>query len=143
MSDMATNEDTIFDKIIRRELPAEIIYEDADTLAFLDINPDNPGHTLVVPKKPSRNIYDIDEASLAAIGLTAKKVAEALRDALGAEGVNIITNNERAAGQIIFYAHLHVVPRFTNDGKNYAQKGKPYAEGEAADIAQKIRAKLS
>src|SRR3989344_8724642 len=103
-------------KIIRREIPADIVYEDADTMSFLDIRPNNPGHTLVVPKKPFRNIFDIDDETLAAVWRTARKVAKAVKDATDADGLNINTNNEATAGQVVFHYHVHVIPRFENDG---------------------------
>lgn len=132
-------EDTIFMKIIRREIPAEIVYEDADTLAFLDIRPTNPGHTLVVPKKPFRNIFDIDDETLAAVMRTVRKVAKAVNEAVGAEGMNITTNNKAAAGQIVFHYHVHIIPRFMNDGYRL-WPGKPYPTDTAAkEVADKIR----
>jgi histidine triad (HIT) family protein len=135
-------EDTIFMKIIRREIPAHIVYEDADTLAFLDIRPTNPGHTLVIPKKPFRNIFDIDDETLVAVMRTVKKVAKAVKEAVGAEGMNISMNNEPAAGQIVFHYHVHIIPRFASDGFRL-WPGKAYPTDTAArDVADKIRAKL-
>lgn len=133
--------DTIFDKIIRREIPADIIYEDGEMIAFLDINPVNPGHTLVVPKRFARNLLDADETILAAVMKTAQKVARAQRGSLGAEGVNIIINNEPSSGQLVFRLHLHVIPRFLNDGFRH-WPGRPYAPGEADTIAAKLRSVL-
>lgn len=130
-------------KIIKRELPADIVYEDADTLAFLDIHPNNPGHTLVIPKKPFRNILDIDEATLAATWRAVQKVARAVKDATGADGLNINTNNEPAAGQIVFHYHVHVIPRFANDGfRLWPGKAYPSADA-AAEMAEKIRQALA
>ncbi len=135
-------EDTIFMKIIRREIPAEIVYEDDDTLAFLDIRPTNPGHTLVIPKKPFQNIFDIDDETLAAVMRAVRKIAPAVRDAVGAEGLNITMNNEAAAGQVVFHYHVHVIPRFGNDTFRL-WPGKPYPSTTAAkEIAVKIRARL-
>lgn len=138
-------EDTIFAKIIRKEIPAQIVYEDEDTLAFLDISPDAPGHTLVVPKKPYRNIFDMEEAAFAPFMSTIQKVAHALKVVVGAEGVNVITNNEAAAGQIIFHAHAHVIPRTSGDGLKYGYGGeKQQASKEELEIlAAKLQAALS
>lgn len=135
-------EDTVFDKIIKREIPAEIVYEDADTIAFLDIAPTNPGHTLVVPKKASRNIFDIDEADWLAVMKVVRKVAHAVKEAVGAEGVNITMNNEPAAGQEVFHAHVHIIPRFSTDGFGLWPK-KQYKEGEKQAVAEKIRGELA
>ena len=135
-------EETIFAKIIRREIPADIVYEDVDTMAFLDIRPNNPGHTLVVPKKPFRNIFDIDDETLAAVWRTTRKVARAVKDATGAEGLNINTNNEHAAGQIVFHYHVHVIPRFEGDGLPL-WPGRTYPNDTAAkEVAEKIRQAL-
>ncbi|OGC80338.1 hypothetical protein A2943_01055 [Candidatus Adlerbacteria bacterium RIFCSPLOWO2_01_FULL_51_16] len=133
--------DCVFCKIVAAEIPSEKVYEDADTLAFLDIKPNSPGHTLVIPKKHSENLYDIDDHSLATVMRTVQRVAIALKKAVQAEGINIAMNNERAAGQIIFHPHLHIIPRFAEDGYRHWPK-KDYKEGEAAAVAQKIRAAL-
>lgn len=135
-------EDTIFAKIIRREIPADIVYEDEHTLAFLDVKPVNPGHTLVVPKKFARNIFDADEKTLSAVMRTVQKISIALRETLGAEGVGISINNESAAGQVVFHLHAHVIPRFFDDGI-VPQHGTSYPTGESAKVAEKIRAKLA
>lgn len=134
-------EDTIFAKIIRREISADIVYEDDDTLAFLDVHPSNPGHTLVVPKVFSRNIFDISEKSLCSLMNTVRKITPAVSKAMNADGVHITMNNESAAKQIIFYAHVHIVPRFIDDDYGHSPR-KEYADGEAKEIAQKIRAAL-
>ena len=85
--------DCLFCKIISREIPAEIVYEDQNTLAFLDIHPNNPGHTLVVPKEHHRNIFDLPAELIQAVGKTSQKIAKALMESGLAEGVNIISNN--------------------------------------------------
>lgn len=134
-------EDTIFMKIIRREIPAEIVYEDDDTIAFLDVKPINIGHTLVVPKEFARNIFDVEEKTLEAVMRTVQKVARALRDT-GAEGVNIGINNESAAGQEVFHFHVHVIPRYASDGLEHWH-GKEVSANESAEIASKLRVKLA
>jgi len=135
-------EDTIFDKIIRKEIPANIVYEDADTMAFLDAHPNNVGHTLVVPKRSARNIFDIAPEDFAKLMKVVQKVAIAVKEATNADGINIAMNNEPAAGQVIFHAHVHVIPRFESDGFQLFSKTKDYAEGEAQQVAEKIRAHL-
>lgn len=132
-------EDTIFMKIIRREIPAEIVYEDDDTLAFLDIKPIRVGHTLVIPKKPSRNIFDMDDDTAAAFIKTIQKVARAVKETVGADGINVGINNERAAGQIVFHTHAHIIPRSISDGLKNWSREREYTPGEAATIAEKIR----
>lgn len=109
----AYDDQNIFARILRGELPCHKIYEDEETFAFMDIMPRGDGHALVIPKKPSRNVLDVDEDSLAAVMRTAKKVARASMQAFGAEGVTIQQFNEQAGGQVVFHLHVHIIPRFT------------------------------
>lgn len=132
----------LFCKIIAGEVPSTKIYENEQVYAFLDINPVNLGHTLVVPKKHSENIYDISEDGTSALIHAGKKIASALKKELGADGVNLIMNNERAAGQIIFHAHLHVVPRLAADGFHH-WKGKGFSKEEIEKAGDKIRPHLN
>lgn len=134
-------EDTIFMKIIRREVPAHIVYEDDDTIAFLDVKPNVPGHTLVVPKKFATNIFDVDDATLAAIMRTVRKISPAVQDAVGAHGVHINSNHGAAAGQIVFHIHFHIIPRHDRSEFEFWPK-KDFTHDEFAAIAEKIRAKL-
>ena len=135
-------EDTIFSKIIRREVPANIVYEDEHTLAFLSTGPNNPGHTLVIPKKPARNIFDIDSESFAHVMETVRTIAPAVRDAVGAKGVHINSNHEPEAGQVVFHLHMHIVPRHSRYEFEFWPH-QEYAPGEAEEVAEKIRAKLA
>ena len=111
----------IFCQIIRKEAPANIVYEDEQVVAFLSNRPVNEGHTLVVPKKHYENIYEISEEEAAYLFKIVKRVVHAVRDATGAEGIRIVQNNGEAAGQVVFHLHVHVVPmkphnRFSHDG---------------------------
>jgi len=109
---MAYDDDNIFAKILRDELPCHKIYEDDHSFAFLDIMPRADGHTLVIPKAKAQNIYDIEPASLSElIGMVAK-LAPVVRDAMGAEGILIQQFNEAASGQMVFHIHFHIVPRW-------------------------------
>ncbi|MBI5456710.1 HIT family protein [Candidatus Kaiserbacteria bacterium] len=130
--------DCLFCKIIRGELPTNKIYEDEKTFAFLDINPVNPGHTLVVPKKHAVDVFEIDEEEWNAVMGAVKKISLAVEKALQPTGINLGMNNKSGAGQVVFHAHVHIMPRFQNDGHEL-WKGKPYGAGEAAKIAEKIR----
>ena len=103
----------VFAKILRGEMPAYKIYEDDRALAFLDIMPRAPGHALVIPKRPARNILDIDPEDLAHVMKVAQKLARASVKALGADGVTIHQFNEPAGGQVVFHLHVHVIPRQT------------------------------
>ncbi len=133
--------DCLFCKIVAGEIPATKIYEDESTLAFLDTNPVNPGDTLVIPKKHSRNIFDIEKEDLLNVTNNIQKVAKAIKEGLNPDGINIISNNEPAAGQVIFHSHTHIVPRFTGDGFKH-WKGTAYEEGEGEKVAKKIKSEL-
>lgn len=104
------DDQNIFAKILRGEIPCHKITEDERTFVFLDIMPRSPGHTLVIPKAPARNILDIDEADLAAVAVMAKRVAVAAMRAFEAEGIIIQQFSEPASGQVVFHLHMHVMP---------------------------------
>jgi histidine triad (HIT) family protein len=101
----------IFAKILRGEIPCFAVYEDDKTLAFLDIMPRAPGHTLVIPKAPARNLLDIAAEDLAAVVLTAQKVAQAAKGVFAADGITLMQFSEAAGGQEVFHLHMHVIPR--------------------------------
>ena len=134
-------EKTIFEKIISGEFHHYKVYEDDDTYAFLDAFPSVYGHTLVVPKKPYKNIYEIPDNLDDKLFKTVKKMAKTIKKALDADGINIVMNNESAAGQIVFHAHIHILPRFENDN-GYQGERLTYPEGKAKEIADKIIACL-
>jgi histidine triad (HIT) family protein len=134
-------ENCIFCKIASGEIPAEKVYEDEHTFAFLDLKPVNPGHTLVIPKKHADNLYEIDDASLAATAITARNIAIAIKKALGAEGVNVHMNNGRAAGQVVFHLHMHVIPRYQKDGRELWH-GNESNYKNSTEIAEKIKSAL-
>ncbi|MEK7579229.1 MAG: HIT family protein [Patescibacteria group bacterium] len=134
-------EKTLFEKIADREIPADIVYEDEWTLAFLDIKPVNPGHTLVITKKAYKNLLEVPPPDLHHLIETAQIVARGVKDAMNADGVNVSFNNEKAAGQLIFHVHAHIIPRFEEDGfKGWNQSD--YKEGEKAEVAEKIIAQM-
>ena len=125
--------DCIFCKIITGEIPSQKIYEDGDTFAFLDIHPINRGHTLVIPKKHFINIYDIPADLFAKVMRTVQMLSPKIKEAVGADGINIGINNDKAAGQLVFHSHVHIIPRFENDGHS-SWHGNPYQQGEIDSI---------
>lgn len=131
--------DDLFLKIANGEIPSEKIYEDAHTCAFLDIRPINKGHVLVIPRRYYRNVFDIKTSELAAMMETAQKVARALKESMHADGVTLVMNNERAGGQEVFHAHIHVIPRFVDDRVFSTPAHHLYAEGEMSTYAATIR----
>lgn len=129
---------TIFTKIIEREIPADIVYEDNTVLAFLDINPVNKGHALVIPKEPSRDGLEADPETLARIMEVAQKVALAQKQVLGCTGVNFVMNNGTDAGQEVFHTHLHVIPRYKDDHRFSTPSHDTYEENESAELAKQL-----
>ncbi|MGQ9584044.1 MAG: HIT family protein [Anaerolineae bacterium] len=109
-------ESCIFCAIAAGEAPAEVLYEDGETMAFLDIHPTASGHTLVIPRQHFRNLFDLPPEAGAAVMRTAIRVAQALRAALRPDGMNLIQASERAGFQSVFHFHVHLVPRWFGDG---------------------------
>ena len=106
---------TIFEKIINKEIPSHVVYEDKDTIAILDINPKALGHTLIIPKTVSRTLLEMKPEMLGQYFTVVQKVAQAIKDSLKASGANIVLNIEEAGGQEVFHTHTHIIPRFDND----------------------------
>ena len=138
---MSYDSNNIFAKILRGEIPCHKVYEDAATLAFMDVMPQVDGHTLVIPKSPSRNLLDADPAALGALMATVRKVAFAVRAAFDAEGILIKQFNEPAAGQTVFHLHVHILPRFTGADLR-PHTGQMADHGLLAKHATMIRAAL-
>jgi histidine triad (HIT) family protein len=102
----------IFAKILRGELPCHKVYEDDSVIAFMDLMPQGTGHTLVVPRAPSRNLLDADPATFGPLFAATQKIARAVKKAFAADGVAIMQFNEAASGQSVYHLHVHVIPRF-------------------------------
>jgi len=128
----------IFAKILRGELPCHKVYEDDKALAFLDIMPRAPGHTLVLPKAPARNILDVAPDDLAHVAKVVQKVAKAAISVFGADGVTIQQFNEGAGGQVVFHLHVHIVPRKTG-----APMKPPASEKEKPEVLAEQAKKLA
>jgi histidine triad (HIT) family protein len=131
----------VFARILRGELPAHKLYEDADTFALMDIMPRGDGHCLVIPKAPSRNLLDVSEDSLAAVMRTSQKLARAVMKAFDADGVTVQQFNESAGGQVVFHLHVHIIPRFGGVSLK-PHTGKMEDQAVLAANAEKIRAAL-
>jgi histidine triad (HIT) family protein len=130
--------DCIFCKIAKKQIPSEtIIYENDKVMAFLDIAPANPGHTLVIPKGHYPNLLETPDDVLKEIIVAVRKVAKAVKAGVDADGVTVTINTDKAAGQVIFHTHIHIIPRFDNDGlKLWPQK--QYQPGQAENIKKEI-----
>ncbi|MDF9303585.1 HIT family protein [Rhodobacteraceae bacterium R_SAG7] len=137
----AYDNDNIFAKILRGEIPSMRVYEDDDTLAFMDIMPRADGHLLVIPKTPCRNVLDASAAQLEAVIRSVQKLAQASKAAFDADGVTIQQFNEAAGGQEVFHLHFHVLPR--HEGLSLRAPGQMGDMEAISAHAEKIRAALA
>lgn len=141
MTEAAYDTNNIFAKILRGEIPSHRVYEDDAVVAFMDVMPQGPGHTLVVPKAPSRNLLDASPSTFGPLFTVVQKVALAVKKALNADGVTILQFNEPASGQTVYHLHVHVIPRF--DGVPLKPHSGEMEKPEVlAGNAEKIRAAL-
>jgi histidine triad (HIT) family protein len=134
--------DCIFCKIIRKEIPSDIFYEDDEVVGFLDIRPVNKGHALIVPKKHSQDLLSAEDEDLESLIKLTKRIAAGIMKATGAAGFNLHVNTGEASGQVVMHTHFHIIPRFANDGL----KLWPHHETEPktrAEIAEEIKKFLS
>lgn len=134
---MSYDDTNIFAKILRGEIPCHSVYEDADTLAFMDVMPQSPGHLLVIPKSPSRNILDADPAVLSKLIPVVQKLAGAAKDAFEADGITVTQFNEPAAGQTVYHLHFHIIPRYEGAGLK-PHTGQMEDNGVLAENAKKV-----
>ena len=138
---MAYDENNVFAKVLRGEIPCHKIYEDEDTLAFLDIMPRTEGHALVITKEKAHDLFDVRPEALAKLMAVVQKLAPQIKDAVGAQGVLIQQFNGAAAGQTVFHLHVHILPRKAGEAlKPHA--GKMEDQAKLAATADKIRAKI-
>jgi histidine triad (HIT) family protein len=140
---MSTEQPSIFTRIINREIPADIVYEDEQVIAFFTIEPINPGHTLVVPKIPFVNLLDGDDTVLGHMTVTAKRIGNALIANGFATGITLVMNNEIDGGQEVFHAHMHVVPRTKDDYVFTKPKHTATTPEEIAHVAATLKATLA
>jgi histidine triad (HIT) family protein len=139
---MAYDENNVFAKMLRGEIPTHKLYEDDDTLAFLDIMPRSEGHTLVITKEKARDLFEVSPQALGKLMTVVQKLAPKIAEAVGADGVLIQQFNGPAAGQTVFHLHVHIVPRKEGEPlKPHA--GKMEDQAKLAATAETIRAKLS
>ena len=135
---MAYDTNNIFAKILRKELPAHTVYEDDNNMAIMDIMPQTEGHTLVIPKTPCENLFDIPAANLSSLMHATQQVATAVKTAFNAQGIMIMQLNNAAAGQTVFHLHFHILPR--NQGIELGiHERKQVADELLAEHARRIR----
>ena len=127
-----------FCAIVAHAAPAHVVYEDSETVAFMDRSPMRDGHTLVIPKRHSRDVFEISPEDATAAMRTALKIARAVKKALGCDGVNIFQSNGCAAGQSVFHFHVHVLPRWDDDGLIQLRRDHSAARGDLAEMSRRI-----
>ncbi|HCQ2107220.1 HIT family protein [Staphylococcus aureus] len=130
--------ETIFGKILTGEIPSFKVYEDDYVYAFLDISQVTKGHTLLIPKKASANIFETDEETMKHIGAALPKVANAIKRAFNPDGLNIIQNNGEFADQSVFHIHFHLIPRYENDIDGFGYKWETHEDILDNDAKQQI-----
>jgi len=130
--------DTIFGKILRGEIPCHRVYEDDSVLAFLDVNPLAPGHTLVIPKEAVARVDQLSDASGAAIGRVLPRIARAVMEATGATDYNILQNNGAAAHQAVFHVHFHIIPKVGGQGLGIGWNPMNAASSDLAALGQRV-----
>jgi histidine triad (HIT) family protein len=135
--------DCVFCKLVAGRIPATRVFEDGETLAFMDIGQVNPGHVLVALKRHAANLFELSEDEAAAVARTAARVARAIREAFQPEGLSVYQANGRAAGQTVFHYHMHVLPRHPGDGMELTWPVKNPSRETLAGYADRIRARLS
>lgn len=138
---MAYDSDNVFARILRGEIPAHKVYEDEHTLAFMDVMPQVDGHTLVIPRAPAENLFEVPPDALAATILATQRVARAVKRAFDAPGILVAQLNGRAAGQSVFHLHFHVLPR--HEGFDLRFHARDMADPKIlAEHAARVRAAL-
>jgi histidine triad (HIT) family protein len=136
---MDSMQDCIFCKIVRGELPSKKIYEDDDILAFLDINPANKGHVLVTSKEHYEDIFSVDEELLKKMIIVVKLLAERIKSKTGCDGVNVMQNNGKQAGQLVNHIHFHIIPRFHGDKVLITYQRLQLTEEELNEIQNQLK----
>lgn len=131
--------ETIFDKILRAEIPCHKVYEDDRVLSFLDIAPLSVGHTLVIPKERAAYVHELSDESAAAIGRVLPRIARAVMAVTGATAYNILQNNGSSAHQAVFHVHFHIIPKTEKGGLGVGWQPRPIAQDEAKLLAEKLR----
>lgn len=129
----------IFCKLASGEIPTATIYEDDDFRVILDLSPASKGHALIIPKEHYRNLYDLDDSLASKVMVLAKKMANKMTNVLGCSGFNIVQNNEEAAGQTVFHFHMHLIPRYENDGVGIGWNMGKLTDSVKEEILNKLK----
>jgi histidine triad (HIT) family protein len=128
----------IFCKIANGEIPSRTLYEDEDFRVIMDLNPATKGHSLILPKEHYKNLYEISDDTAAKVLPLAKQMATLITDKLGAQGFNLVQNNNEIAGQSVFHFHMHLIPRYDDDNQNLVMKPNEVSAKELDKICSQI-----
>ncbi|MDY3110447.1 MAG: HIT family protein [Lachnospiraceae bacterium] len=131
-------DDCIFCKIAAGEVPSKTIYEDEKYRVILDLGPATRGHALILPKNHYANLFELPEEDAKEVICLAKKMATIMKDKLGCDGFNLVQNNGEAAGQTVFHFHMHLIPRYENDGQEIGWKPGSPSQDELEEIKKQI-----
>jgi histidine triad (HIT) family protein len=140
---MSDHQPTIFDKILAGEIPSYKVYEDDHLLAFLDIGPLSPGHTLIIPKERKAYLHQLSDESAAAIGRVLPRICRAVMRATGATDYNVLQNNGAAAHQVVMHVHFHVIPKFGREGLGVLWPAQQLADSTARELLDTMRKALT
>lgn len=135
---MPYDPDNVFARILRGEIPAAKVLETDRALAFLDVNPVNHGHLLLVPKAAAATLSDLSDDDAAHLGGLLPRLCRAVREATGCDALNVVVNHGEAAGQTIFHVHYHVIPRFQGDAVRWPWPHQVYPEGRMAELRDRL-----
>ncbi|MFU0827943.1 MAG: HIT domain-containing protein [Lachnoclostridium sp.] len=136
------SDNCIFCKIVNNEISSVSLYEDDDFKVILDISPATKGHAVLIPKKHFPNLFEMDEETAKKVFVVVAKVAKAMKEELKCDGFNILQNNGEIAGQTVFHFHIHLIPRYKGDSVQLTWDHVSYKDGEAAELAAKIRERI-
>ena len=131
-------EDCIFCKIANGQIPSKTLYEDENFRVILDLGPATEGHALILPKAHAANLFELSEEQASKVLLVAQKMAVRMKEKLGCDGLNLVQNNGEAAGQTVSHFHIHLIPRYTNDGQNINWVPGSPSQEELEAVCQKI-----
>ena len=128
----------VFCKIVSGDIPSTVVYEDEEFKAIMDISPASRGHVIILTKNHFENLFELEDRCGSKLLPVARKIATAMKDELGCDGINFLQNNGKAAGQTVFHIHFHLIPRYKDDKVNISWTNNQYKDGEAAEIAERI-----
>jgi histidine triad (HIT) family protein len=131
--------DCLFCKVLAHEIPAEFLWEEDETAAFMDINPWTRGHALVIPRNHSKDLYEVSDGDIAATTAGTKRLAKLMKERLGCDGINLLNCCEAAAWQTVFHFHIHVIPRYEGDPLQLPVRPQPAEREELAAVAAELR----